>query len=61
MFRAMGTFGMVLLTVSAIVMLGLGFLMGPTHPLPWIMLIIIIAIPFIDNSLNVFKRPVMMM
>lgn len=51
MFRAMGTFGMVLLTVSAIVMVALGFLMGPTHPLPWIMLIIVIAIPVIHNKM----------
>lgn len=51
MFRALGTFGMVLLTVSAIVMVGLGFLMGPSHPLPWIMLIIVVAIPFIHNKI----------
>ena len=51
MFRALGTFGMVLLTVTAIVMVGLGFLMGPSHPLPWIMLIIVIAIPFIHNKM----------
>lgn len=51
MFRTLGTFGMVLLTVTAIVMVGLGFLMGPTHPLPWIMLIIVIAIPFIHNKM----------
>ncbi len=51
MFRALGTFGMVLLTVTAIVMVGLGFLMGPDHPLPWIMLVIVIAIPFIHNKM----------
>ncbi len=51
MFRALGTFGMVLLTVAAIVMVGLGFLMGPAHPLPWIMLIIVIAIPFVHNKM----------
>lgn len=51
MFKAMGTFGIVLLTVTAIVMVGLGFLMGPTHPLPWIMLIVVIAIPFIHNKM----------
>ena len=50
MFRAMGTFGLVLLTVAAIVMIGLGFLLGPTHPLPWIMVIIVIAIPFVHNK-----------
>ncbi len=51
MFRALGTFGMVLLTVAAIVMVGLGFLMGPGHPLPWIMLIVVVAIPFIHNKM----------
>ncbi|MCP3850161.1 MAG: hemerythrin family protein [Gammaproteobacteria bacterium] len=51
MFRALGTFGMVLLTVTAIVMVGLGFLMGPSHPLPWIMLIVVIAIPIIHNKI----------
>lgn len=50
MFKTMGTFGLVLLTVTAIVMVGLGFLMGPTHPLPWIMLLVVIAIPFIYNK-----------
>ncbi len=51
MFKSMGTFGLVLLTVTAIVMVGLGFLMGPSHPLPWIMLVILIAIPFIHNKM----------
>lgn len=51
MFKSLGTFSIVLLTVVAIVMVGLGFLMGPTHPLPWIMLIIVIAIPFIHNKM----------
>ncbi len=51
MFKSMGTFGLFLLTVTAIVMVGLGFLMGPTHPLPWIMLVILIAIPFIHNKM----------
>ncbi|MCW8928651.1 MAG: bacteriohemerythrin [Gammaproteobacteria bacterium] len=51
MFRTLGTFGVVLLTVTAIVMVGLGFLMGPTHPLPWIMLVVVIAIPFIHNKM----------
>jgi len=51
MFRALGTFGMVLLTVTALVMVGLGFLMGPSHPLPWVMLVIVIAIPFIHNKI----------
>jgi hemerythrin-like metal-binding protein len=51
MFRSLGTFGMVLLMVTALVMVGLGFLIGPTHPLPWIMLVIVIAIPFIHNKM----------
>ena len=51
MFRAMGTLGLVLLTVTGIVMIGLGFLLGPTHPLPWIMVVIVIAIPFIHNKM----------
>ncbi len=51
MFRALGTFSMVLLTVTAIVMVGLGFLMGPSHPLPWIMLVVVIAIPIIHNKI----------
>lgn len=50
MFRSLGTFSLVILMVSALVMVGLGFLMGPTHPLPWIMLIVLIAIPFIHNK-----------
>lgn len=50
MLKAMGTFGVVLLVVAAIVMVALGFLLGPTHPLPWIMLGILIAIPFIHNK-----------
>ena len=51
MFKAMGTFVLVLLVVTAIVMVALGFLLGPSHPLPWIMLAILIAIPFIHNKL----------
>ncbi len=50
MFRSLGTLGMVLLMVVALVMVGLGFLLGPTHPLPWIMLAMTIAIPFIHNK-----------
>ena len=50
MFRSLGTFGMVLLMVTALVMVGLGFIVGPNHPLPWIMLVIVIAIPFIHNK-----------
>jgi hemerythrin-like metal-binding protein len=50
MLKALGTLGVVLLVVTAIVMVGLGFLLGPTHPLPWIMLVILIAIPFIHNK-----------
>ena len=50
MFKSLGTFGMVLLMVTALVMVGLGFIVGPDHPLPWIMLIIVIAIPFIHNK-----------
>mgnify|MGYP001815610560 CR=1 FL=1 len=50
MFKAMGTFVLVLLVVTAIVMVALGFLLGPSHPLPWIMLAILIAIPFIHNK-----------
>ena len=52
MFRALGTFGMVLLIVTIIVMVAIGFgIMGPSHPLPWIMLIIGAAIPFIHNKI----------
>ena len=50
MFKSLGTFGMVLLMVTALVMVALGFLIGPDHPLPWIMLAIVIAIPFIHNK-----------
>ena len=51
MIKAMGTLGLVLLTVVALVMVGLGFLLGPTHPLPWIMVLVVIAIPFIHNKI----------
>ncbi len=51
MFKALGTLGVVLLTVAAVVMVGLGFLMGPDHPLPWIMLIVVVAIPFVHNKM----------
>jgi len=50
MFRTLGTFGLVLLMVTSLVMVGLGFLMGPAHPLPWVMLVIVIAIPFFYNK-----------
>ncbi len=51
MFKSMGTLGLMLLSMAAIVLVGLGFLMGPTHPLPWIMLTILVAIPFIHNKM----------
>ncbi len=51
MFKSMGTFGLVLLSIAAIVLVGLGFLMGPTHPLPWIMLTILVTLPFIHNKI----------
>lgn len=51
MFRSLGTFGMVLLMVIALIIVGLGFIIAPETPLPWIMLIIVIAIPFVHNKM----------
>ncbi len=51
MFKSLGTFGIVMLMVSALVAVGLGFLVtGPTHPFPWIMLAFTLAIPFIHSK-----------
>ena len=52
MFRTMGTFGLVILVVTALVLTILTFVsFGLSHPAPWIMLAITIAIPFIHNKM----------
>ena len=51
MFRSMGTFGLVLLVVTALVVVALCFLaFGFNSPIPWGILAITIAIPFIHNK-----------
>ena len=52
MFRAMGTFGLVIVVVTAIVMVVLSFIsFGLAHPAPWVILAVTIVIPFIYNKL----------
>ncbi|MCK5665326.1 MAG: hemerythrin family protein [Thiotrichaceae bacterium] len=53
MFKSIGTFGIVLLMITALILVALGFsTMGIAHPLPWIMLIVVAAIPFIHNKMS---------
>lgn len=49
MLRAIGTFALVILGAISIVIAGLGMILAPTHPLTWIIIVIIISIPFIYN------------
>lgn len=52
MFKSIGTFGILLVMVAALIGVTLGFsTMGVSHPLPWIMLVIVSSIPFIHNKL----------
>jgi len=51
MFKSIGTFGIVLIMITALIGVALGFgIMGMNHPLPWVMLIIVASIPFIHNK-----------
>lgn len=47
--RRFSTFAMALLVVFLLVMIALGFLLGPAHPLPWILIAVLVAIPYIHN------------
>ena len=51
MFRAIGAFGLVILIIIAIASAFLGMILAPDHPLTWIFVAIIIAIPFIYNAI----------
>ena len=52
MNRHVVMFGVALLILSLIVAVILGFMAGPTSPLPWILLAILVAIPFIYRKLS---------
>jgi len=45
------TFAMALLVTFLIIMIALGFLLGPSHPLPWILIAVLVAIPYIHNRI----------
>ena len=47
--RTLGTFGLVLLFISAIILVALSFTLGLKHPAPWILLSILLAIPLVHN------------
>ena len=49
MLRSMGTFFLVILASLSIILAVLGMILVPTHPMTWIFIAIIIAIPFIYN------------
>jgi len=51
MKRNLGMFGVALLILSLIVAVILGFMAGPTSPLPWLLVAILVAIPFIYRKL----------
>ncbi|MCU7835939.1 MAG: bacteriohemerythrin [gamma proteobacterium symbiont of Taylorina sp.] len=53
MFRTMGTFGLVLLMVVVLVMVGLSILtFGINHPITWVLIAAVLVIPFIHNKVT---------
>ena len=51
MNRNLGMFGLALLILSLIVAVILGFMAGPTSPLTWALVAILVAIPFVYRKL----------
>ncbi len=51
MKKSLQTFGLSLFVVLAFLTIGIGFLFGIDNPVPWIMIAILIALPYINKQL----------
>ncbi len=51
MRKSLQTFGLSLFIVLAFLVIGIGFLFGIDNPVPWIMLAVLIALPFIHKKM----------
>lgn len=52
MRKRLQTFGLSLFIVLAFVVIGIGFLFGIDNPVPWIMIALLVALPFIHKRLS---------
>lgn len=52
MNKNLAMFGLAVLILSLIVAVILGFMAGPTSPLPWLLLAILVAMPFVYRKLT---------
>ena len=52
MKQNLGMFGVALIILTLIVAIILGFMAGPTSPLTWILVVVLVAIPFVHRKLS---------
>ena len=55
MRKSFQTFGLSLFIVLAFLVIGIGFLFGIDNPVPWIMIAILLALPFIHKKMTARK------
>ncbi|MES9946268.1 MAG: bacteriohemerythrin [Candidatus Thiodiazotropha sp.] len=55
MRKSLQTFGLSIFIVLAFLVIGIGFLFGIDNPVPWIMIAILIALPFIHKKMTARK------
>jgi hemerythrin-like metal-binding protein len=51
MFASLKAFGFSLFIVVALLIIGIGFMFGIDNPLPWIMIVVLAALPFIHRRM----------
>ncbi len=52
MRKSLQTFGLSLFIVLAFIVIGVGFLFGIDNPVPWIMIAVLVALPFIHKRIT---------